>query len=183
VTTAAAEQTNFDGVQRSSLVICCSATEQSVICCSNMHCCFLVPEQVVCKLCVSLLLWLEHILALLSGNCVTTGNSWQRSKCLLSECNTQHSIGQGVNTKCWHLKQNTPCLVECSIFIGKIACTVRVFRHCNPHSCCHKSAGLCNIVTEHGVGTHQFVPFLCSGLDLASCFLGCTAVPGPERAT
>jgi len=48
------------------------------------------------------------------------------------------------------------------------------------HCCYHKSVGMRNIVMQHIVETQLFVPFLCSGFDLASCSLGCTLVPGLE---
>jgi len=44
--------------------------------------------------------------------------------------------------------------------------------------CCHKSAGMHNIVLEHIMETQLFVPFLYSGFNLVSCSLGCTLVPG-----
>jgi len=51
------------------------------------------------------------------------------------------------------------------------------------HSCHHMPAGLHNIVTEHGVGTHRFRSTLCSGLDLASFPLGRTLVLSLELGT
>jgi len=65
------------------------------------------------------------------------------------------------------------------IFIGTIAHTVRMFCH-GEHTCHHMSAGLHNIVLEHGVGTHRFCSNLCSGFDLASSPLGRTTVLGLE---
>jgi len=42
---------------------------------------------------------------------------------------------------------------------------------------------MCNIVIEHVVETQLFVPFECSALDLVSCSLGYTVVPGLELGT
>jgi len=50
-------------------------------------------------------------------------------------------------------------------------------------SCYHMPAGLCTIVTEHGVGTHRFCSTLCSGLDRVSFPLGRTSVLGLELRT
>jgi len=75
---------------------------------------------------------------------------------------------------------NVPTRLTSSLARLIARCTCFVIVMC---SCCHTSTGTCTIVTEHGVGTQCFVPFLCSGFDLASLSLGCTAVPGLELGT
>jgi len=82
--------------------------------------------------------------------------------------------------------ENTPCFIEHSnkidIFIGKIACTVCMFRH-GECTCYHMPVGSHTVVTEHGVGTHRFCSNLCSGFDLVSLSLGRTPVLGLELGT
>jgi len=77
-------------------------------------------------------------------------------------------------------------VIECSnkidIFVGKIHCTVRMFRHGEtlllPQA--HRNM---HYRDETRRGKHHFVPISCSGSNLASFPLGCTAVPGPELGT
>jgi len=82
--------------------------------------------------------------------------------------------------------QTAPCLIECfhkiDIFFGKIAYTVRMFRHGEmlllPHA---------RRIVRHRNrtrrGTHRFCPTLCSAFDIASFPLGRTSVLGLERGT
>jgi len=82
--------------------------------------------------------------------------------------------------------ETAPCLIECSdkidIFIGKIACTVRMFRHGEmlllPHA-----RRIMRHRNRTRRGNCRFRSTLCSAFDLASFPLGRTSVLGLELGT
>jgi len=82
--------------------------------------------------------------------------------------------------KHFHVLLNVPTRSTSPLARFLTQCACFVIATC---SCCHKPIGMCNIVMEHGLGTQRFVPFLCSGFDLVSLSLGCTAILGPELRT
>jgi len=101
----------------------------------------------------------------------------QQSRCNLHKF---ESYEHCTATETFHVLLNVPMRLSSPLARLLTRCACFVIVTC---SCRHKSVGLHNIVLERGVGTHHFVPFLCSGFDLVSCSLGCTAVPGPELMT
>jgi len=82
--------------------------------------------------------------------------------------------------KLLHVWSNAPTRSTSSLarLLARCACFVMV-----RFFCCHMPAGIYNIATERGVGTHRFRSTLCSALDRASFPLGRTSVLGLELGT
>jgi len=79
-----------------------------------------------------------------------------------------------------HVRSNIPTRLTSSLARLLAWCASFDMVRC---TCCHLPVGMCNIVTEHGVGTHRFRSNLCCRFHLVSFPLGHTSTLGLELGT